>query len=124
MMPTITLQRKKQSLPTRFEPQFWLQADGRSAAVREIKRRRKILRQDVGCDSYQKELLIDRLVFSTVMIESMELEATETGRFDSGRYVVLVNTAVGLLKALGLERKFRDAKTLTTYLAERDDEHS
>src|SRR5690349_928058 len=100
-MATATLS-KKQSLSTRFEPQFWLQADGRSLVCREVKKRTATLMQHVGADSFQKELLCQRAVFVGLMLETMEVHAGATGQFDTGRYTAMTNTFCGLLKALGL----------------------
>ncbi len=90
-----------------FRPRFWEDADGRCAAVKEIKRRLDRLREDAGADSYQKEMLCERAVFMALRLETMETEATEGRAFEAGSYGQAVNTFLGLLKALGLERKVK-----------------
>jgi hypothetical protein len=93
-------------VPARFTPRFWEGADGRCAVVKEIQRRHERLRRDSGADSYQKELLCQRAVFISLQLETAEREATETtGKFDAGVYTQMTNSLMGLLRALGLERK-------------------
>lgn len=102
-------------MPARFEPQFWQDADGRCAIVKEIKRRVEMLIRDAEVDSYQKKLLCQRAVFVTIQLETMERTAVEQGKLDPGVYTQMVNSLVGLLKSLGLERKV-EAPRLSEYL--------
>jgi hypothetical protein len=97
--------RRRGTVPERFEPQFWQDADGRCASVKEIKRRHELLTRDTGADSYQKDLIAQRAVFLSIQLETYERIAAEEGKFDAGVYTQAVNALVGLLKALGLERK-------------------
>jgi hypothetical protein len=108
------------TLPGRFVPRFWDEADGRQMMVKEIKRRYEQLREDVGAASYQKDLLAQRAIFISVQLETMEANAVEGKAFDAGRYTQMVNTLLGLLKALGLERYIKHAADLRTYLKERE----
>jgi hypothetical protein len=99
--------RKRGTVPARFEPRFWEGADGRCANVKEINRRYERLRQDAGADSCQKELLCQRAVFISLQLETAERVATEGGKFDAGVYTQMTNSLMGLLRALGLERKVK-----------------
>jgi hypothetical protein len=90
-------------------PKFWEEQDGRYAVAREIRSRVQRLREDAGADSFQKDVLCQRAVFIALQLESMEIAAVESGKFDPGSYTQMVNCLVGLLRSLGLERK---AKTI------------
>ncbi len=108
---------KTTTLSTRFVPRFWDQADSRLAIIREIRHRMERLQQDCGADSYQKELLCQRTIFIVCKLETMETCAVETGQFDTGVYCQAVNTLIGLLRSLGLERKAKKVDDLQSYVA-------
>jgi len=110
--------RKPVPIPKKFIPRFWEQADGRSATVRLIRERVRRLMEDAAVDSYQKELLCQRAAFVSVVLETQERDAIDTGQFNVGSYVQAVNGLVGLLKQLGLERKVKASGGLKAYLAE------
>lgn len=93
------------SLPARFEPRFWEDADGRCAVIRQIRTRYEDLRADAGADSFQKDILCQRATFLLAYLETMERKAIEDGQFDPGVWSNMTNTLLGVLKALGLERR-------------------
>ena len=107
---------KSQALPAKFMPKFWEDADGRIAAIKEVRRRYEALKADAGVDSVQKDLLCQRATFVAARLETMEVIAAEGGKFDAGVYCQAVNTLLGLLKALGLSRKAREVESLQTYV--------
>ncbi len=113
-------ERRNVKLPTTFEPLFWASCDRRITAVREIQKRYEQLKEDTGVDNTQRELLCQRAAFIAIRLETMEVEAVQEGRFDPGVYSNLNNTLLGLLKALGLEKKSQ-ARTvdLKAYVKER-----
>jgi hypothetical protein len=113
--------RRRKNLPIQFTPRFWEDADGRSLVVREVKRQLKLLRTHAAVDSIQKELLCQRAAFISLRLQSMEIAATESGEFDSGVYSNLCNTLLGILKALGLERKLAKVLDLKSYVKDRDE---
>lgn len=88
-----------------FVPRFLDDLDKRTAVARLIKQRYETLLQHTGTDSFQRELLCKRAIFISLQLETMEVEATQTGKFDRGPYVQMVNSLVGLLRTLGLENK-------------------
>ena len=92
-------------IPARFEPKSWANADQRQLVIREIKRRHAELARDAGVESYQQRLLAERAIFISLQLETAEVEATEGKGFNAGVYTQMTNTLIGLLKALGLERK-------------------
>ncbi|MFT3784339.1 MAG: hypothetical protein QM790_20205 [Nibricoccus sp.] len=104
------------TLPDRFTPAFWSDADGRVALVKEIKRRVDTLQDHAGADSYQKKLLCQRAAFIAIQLETLERAAAEGSGIDVGVYSQLNNTLLGLLKALGLEKQAKAVGGLKTYL--------
>lgn len=103
-------------MPSHFVPRFWEDADQRQSAVKEIKRRYATLREDVGCDSYQKDLLCQRATFIALQLETIEIDATEGREFPAGQYVQAVNCLVGLLRVLGMEKKLSQVLDLNAYI--------
>lgn len=108
------------SLPQHFVPKFWQGQDNRVAVVKEIRRRVRTLQQDVGADSYQKEILCERAIFMLCQLETMECDAiTHESLLDPGVYTQMVNALSGLLNKLGLERAVAKSNGLKAYLAEK-----
>lgn len=105
------------TLPARFVPKFWRDADRRVALVREIENRVERMKADVNADSYQKEVLAERAVFLLALLETSERGALEgTKPLDLGSYVQTVNSLLGLLRSLGLERRVKKVMGLTQYV--------
>jgi hypothetical protein len=105
------------TVPTRFEPRFWETTDQRQAVVKEIRRRCETLREDTGADSAQKNMLVQRAIFMSIQLETMEVEAIESGKFDPGIYTQMSNALLGLLRQLGLERKIKTTVDLKAYVS-------
>jgi hypothetical protein len=104
------------TLPERFQPRFWSECDNRMALVRAIKERVTGLKVDANADSVQKEVLCERAVFLLTILETHEVNAIEGGKLDLGAYVQGVNSLMGLLRLLGLERKAKKVG-LSEYVA-------
>jgi hypothetical protein len=102
---------------------FWDEVDRRCLLYREIKSRYEQLKQDTGADSYQKDLILQRAVFLSLQLQTMEIQVTEGGDFDSGGYSNLTNVLVGLLKALGLEKALPKMADLQSYVAKKGSNH-
>jgi hypothetical protein len=120
--PTTRAERRAQepaTIPGRFIPRFWDGVDQRQSAIKEIKRRYAMLREDCAADSYQKDLLCQRATFIALQLETMEIDAAEGREFAAGQYVQAVNCLVGLLKALGLDRRTNRVLDLKAYVGER-----
>ena len=111
--------RKELAIPETYTPRFLADLDGRYAIAKEIRQRYATLTEDTGADSQQKEMLCQRAVFIGVQLETMECLVVESGKFDPGIYTQMTNSLLGLLKALGLERKIKDAASLKSYMEER-----
>lgn len=115
----MTKRKTKASLPTTYVPTFLEDLDGRSSLAIEMRKRYLALKADSGADSVQKDLLVRRAIFMSTRLESMESDALEGKGLDAGCYTQAVNSLLGLLKALGLERKVKTTENLQDYIAER-----
>ena len=105
------------NLPTHFKPQLLDGLDGRPHLVKVLKRRLADLVEDSGVDSTQKNMLAQRAVFLQCKIETTEVIAATTGRFDIKNYVAMVNCLQSMLKSLGLEKKgVKAVSSLATYV--------
>jgi hypothetical protein len=112
---------KDVTLPTKFVPRFFADADQRIGVVKLIRKRCKLIREHAGGEeSIQRSLLCDRLAFISIWLESQEVAAAEGRPFEAGSYVQSVNAMQGLLKTLGLEKRIRNVTDLRSYLKEKD----
>jgi hypothetical protein len=108
------------TLPTRFAPKFWADADRRVALVREIESRVERMKNDTGSESYAKEILCERAIFIVSLLETSERDAIEgIKELDVGSYVQSCNALLGILKSLGLERQVKKLGSLAAYVEER-----
>jgi hypothetical protein len=87
--------------------------------VKKITTRYADLKDDCQADSVQKNILAQRATFIAIQLETQEMQALETGVFDSGRYTQMVNSLVGLLRCLGLERKAKQVCNLADYVEQK-----
>jgi len=107
------------TIPARFVPKFWEECDGRSTITRSMKKRYDDLSAAINANSPQKDILVQRLTFLSVFIETMEINAAQTGELEIGKYVVAVNVLVNLMRTLGLEKYTKKVGSLKAYLQER-----
>jgi hypothetical protein len=99
------IKKHGETLPVRFRPRFWTDSDQRCAGIRAVQQRMEQLRTDSNADSMQKELIVQRAGFVSVLLESMELNHLDGTCEVDGRYAHLSNSLVGLLKSLGIEKQ-------------------
>ncbi|NNJ26148.1 hypothetical protein [Alienimonas chondri] len=104
-------------MPTRFEPRFLDGLDGRVGIVKELRCRYDELKTAVGADSPQKDYLCERLCWLLITLETAETRAIEGEPFDANKYTVLLNSALGLFRTLGIDAKAKNVPDLKTYLA-------
>lgn len=115
-----TQSRPAVDVPAVFRPRFWEDSDQRCAVVRLIRRRYELLKEHAGGnESFQRDLLCQRLAFVSIILETKEVTAAEGGDLDLGSYVQAVNALVGLLKTLGLDKRMKTVSDLKSYLAEK-----
>jgi hypothetical protein len=112
-----TRRKPSPSIPARFEPKFWKDADSRLAIVRQIRHRYEALAEQTGADSLQKEILCQRAVFLLCRMETVERRAIEEGEFpDVGTYIQSLNSLISLLRTLGLESAKKKVANLRSYI--------
>lgn len=114
-MPT-----KRRDLETTFQPKFWDDLDGRTNLAQAIRQRYRTLHADAGVETEQRDLLTQRAVFLSLVLETQECEAVATGKFELGSYVQGINALTGVLKALGLDKRARDTESLRIYIEQRE----
>ena len=114
---------KQADIPDKYSPDWLQRLDGRTAIAKAVNQRMRHLVNDLGgADSlsYQEQSIVRRVVWVESLIESAELEMAK-GRAmsteDHRRHLNNINTLIGLLKSLGLERRTRDVPSLGEYLA-------
>ena len=108
---------KVTSLSTRFEPEFWGDLDQRLNISKAIRERYETLIKETGANSLAKRLLVQRAVFLSIRIETMETTAASTGEFNQSVYTFAVNALSGLLTKLGLDVDEGEVLTLKDYVA-------
>jgi hypothetical protein len=114
-------ERRRTDLPTTFTPKFLDNSDNRLAVVRQIKKRIEALMQDGGGnESTQRAMLCRHAAFLHVLLETQETELAETGQFEMGVFVQAVNSLVGLLRMLGLEKRIKRAGGIGAYIEEKE----
>jgi len=112
--------KRQMTLPDRFEPRFWEELGEYLPARRVLLERYERLCEDAGVDSIQKELIAQRAVFLSVRLETMEVVALRTGKINGGQYTQAVNSLVGLLRSLGLERHIYEGGGVEAYLKQKE----
>lgn len=110
---------KAQAIPDKYSPNWLDSLDKRTGLAQEIHSRYKALSDDLGGHdalSYQKRALVSRALFVELSIQQQEQALAAGGELDSGRYTQQVNTLLGLLKTLGLERASREVPDLASFI--------
>lgn len=113
-------ENKEAALSKTFTPRFWEHCDLRLAVVRSMCARYEALRESCGgYESTQRDLLVRRIAFLSIQIETMEVNAMEGKPFDAGSYVQCLNSFLGFLKSVGLDRRAKNVTDLNRYLEEK-----
>lgn len=108
--------RDRAELPVKYKPRLLLEADGRTAVVRELRRRVDRLKQDCGATSYQQEMLCEEAVHLFSKLETMRVQELNGEAVDDGVRTQMVNSLSGLLSKLGLKKQVARADDLESYL--------
>lgn len=107
-----------QLLPDSYSPDWIEKLDGRTAIAQAVRARLQALATDAGGElSYQRYSLCKRAVWMEALVEQREAAIARGEVVDEGKLTQAVNTLMGLLKALGLERQVKPANTLQGALA-------
>lgn len=113
---------KLKDLPERYR-QDWLESmDGRLGTVKVIKERLATLCDDLGgveSMSYQRRSLAKRVVWLEAMIEQHEAAMARGEDVDAGKWTQGINSLMGLLKTLGLDRVAADVPSIQSWIKER-----
>jgi hypothetical protein len=113
---------KSTELPDRYSEDWLAKLDGRTAIARVIRDRLDELQTDLGGRdslSYQQRSLTKRAIWMEAIIEQQEIALSKGEEVDQGKLTQAVNSLIGLLKTLGLERRAKDVPSLAEYLATR-----
>jgi len=111
---------KQAEVPQQYSEDWIDRLDGRTKLAQAVRTRLNALTADLGGGlSYQRRSLAKRAVWIELVIEQQEAALARGEDVDQGRLTQAVNTLIGLLKTLGLERVARDVPDLQTYLRNR-----
>ena len=103
---------KQTEIPASYSPDFLEKLDGRSNIAKAITSRLQALETDLGgrdALSYQQRSLIKRAVWMEAIIEQQEAALARGEEVDQGKLTQAVNSLIGLLKTLGLQRVAKQA---------------
>ena len=113
----------RETIPNEFTPRFIDALDQRTVAARTLRQRLAEIHSDMGGEdrlSYAQRSIARRVVWLESWLETQEARAAEGEEIDMGRQSQALNTLLGMFKTLGIERKAKDAPSLTDYLRQRE----
>lgn len=113
---------RQADIPSKYSADWLEKLDGRTTLARAVNDRYHHLTTDLGgIDrmSYQRRSLCKRIVYMECVIEQQEAALSRGEEVDQGRLTQAVNTLIGLLKTVGLDRMAHDVPDLQTYLKQR-----
>lgn len=111
--------RHQSEVPEQYTPDWLEKLDGRTRIAQVVNERMHSLTDDLGgfeSLSYQKRSLIKRAIWMECVIEQQEAALARGEQVDQGKLTQAVNSLIGLLKTLGLERAVKDLN-LSDYIA-------
>tara|TARA_R110001592_G_scaffold44411_1_gene142957 strand:- start:2459 stop:2818 length:360 start_codon:yes stop_codon:yes gene_type:complete len=113
---------KQAEIPPKYSADWLEKLDGRTTLARAVNDRYHALTQDLGGRdrlSYQRLSLCKRIVYMECIIEQQEAALSRGEDVDQGRLTQAVNTLIGLLKTIGLDRQAHDIPDLATFMQQR-----
>lgn len=118
---------KNSDLPKRYT-EAWLEGlDGRTRLAQAVRARADALMADLGGEdalSYQQRSLCRRAIWMEAVIEQQEAALARGEDIDQGKLTQAVNSLIGLLKTLGLERRAREVPDLQSFIRQRAEKES
>jgi hypothetical protein len=108
MQNTDSLDGKCEEKPGRYTGDWLETLDGRTAIARTVRFRVQTLESDLGgeqCLTYSKRSLIRRAIWLELSIEQQELAMGRGEKVETGRLTQSINSLLGILRTLGLERQ-------------------
>ena len=116
-------ERKRTTLPNKYEKNFLSKLDGRYELARELKAAYSELTDDLGGSenlSHIKRALCERFVWLEAVMRGIEKQIAEGSEKKAARllsrWIQAVNSLTGLAKSLGLERRARKVEQLREYV--------
>lgn len=103
------------TIPDKYSPDFADRLDRRTNIAKAIRGRIEAIETDMGgADglSHARRSLIRRTVWLEAVIEHSEQKLAAGEGIDLGGHTQAINTLIGLLRLLGLERRQRPAERL------------
>jgi len=113
---------KQAELPDRYSPDWLDKLDGRTRIAHVVNERLQSLTVDLGGFdnlSYQQLSLAKRAIWMEAVIEQQEAALSRGEEIDQGRLTQAVNSLIGLLKTLGLNKAAKNVPDLASYLKNR-----
>lgn len=114
---------KQTEIPDDFHPQWLEKLDNRTALARAVNDRYRALTADLGGTehmSYQRRSLAKRAIWMEAVIEQQEAALSRGEDVDQAKLTQAVNSLIGLLKTLGLDRVAAEVPDLHSYLKARE----
>lgn len=121
LSPDMSQTEANNVVPSSYSEDWLEQLDGRTRVARILRERMTTLSTDLGgwdTLSYQRRSLVKRCIHMEAIVEQQEAALASGKDVDLGKLTQSVNSLIGLLKTLGLERKAREIPDLKSYLAE------
>lgn len=114
---------KQADIPAQYRPGWLDSLDGRYGIARELRARFDEVCSDLGgADrlSYMQRSLVERALWLEYWLSQQEQALAKGNDFDVSRWIQAANSLQGVYSRLGLERKTRDAPSLSDYLRSRE----
>lgn len=106
--------RKKTTLPIKYERGFLSKMDGRTTIAQELKSAYAEITDDLGgvdTLSHVKRALAEKFCWLEAILRGVELQIAESDKTEAaellGRWIQGLNSLTGLAKTLGLKRETR-----------------
>lgn len=102
---------RSSEVPGKFSEGWIDSLDGRTRIAQAVNERMGLLTADLGgldALSYMQRSLCKRVVWMECLIEQQEAALAKGEEIDQGRLTQAINSLLGLLRTLGLERKAKD----------------
>lgn len=113
---------KQHEIPPTYTPDWLQRLDGRTRLAQTVNQRYQDLTSDLGGNdslSYQRRSLCKQVVWMEAIIEQQHAALSRGEEIDQGKLTQAVNTLIGLLKTIGLDRAARDVPDIQSYLRNR-----
>lgn len=107
-------------MPNQYSENWIVALDGRTRLAQAVQARYAHLTDDLGGHdrlSYSQRSLAKRALWLEAQIEMQEAALAKGEEVDTGRLTQSVNSLMGVLKTLGLDRVAHDTGSLSDYIA-------